>query len=116
MVPLDRVEFEVDIPFVAVCEDRSWPSSLSFQSYSLRLSPHHMTLDSRPVELLTGTNDLRRELSGVTGEPIRVIGYRPMSLIGTRRSLGPQAQIEFEAFRPVRVIKHKVLAQLPERS
>jgi hypothetical protein len=42
-----------------------------------------VTLDSRPGGLLTGTNDPRRELSGVTGEPIRVIGYRPVSLIGT---------------------------------
>ena len=72
-----------------------------------------VTLDLPPVSMpiLTVSHDLNRELSGAAGEPIRVIGCRPMSLIGTCRSLGPRAQIEYEASRPVRVIKPRSFAQ-----
>lgn len=56
-----------------------------------------MTLYSHLGELLTGATDPRRELGGVTGEPIRVIGFRPKSLIGTCPTLGPVAQIEYES-------------------
>ena len=72
-----------------------------------------VTLDLHPVSMpiLIASHDLNRELSGAAGEPIRVIGYRPMSLIGTCRSLGPRARIEYEASRPVRVIKPRSFAQ-----